>query len=231
MAITKEKKEEILKDLADKFGRAKAVYFSDYSGLSVKQMGELRKKLRNEGSDYLVAKKTLMRLSVKKASLPELPDELMEGPVGAAFGYEDVVVPVKVLNDFSKEFNALNILGGLVEGKYITKEEAIELAKLPSRDELLAKLVGALKAPISGFHGVLSGVLRNFVGVVSAYQEKKGEDAPAKEANADATQEEAKADTTQEEDKTDATQEEAKTDATQEEANADEKPEPSDETK
>ena len=186
-----------------------------------------------------------MKLSVKNASLPEIPEDLMEGPVGAAFGYEDVVVPVKVLNNFSKEFDALNILGGLVEGKYITKEEAIELAKLPSRDELLAKLVGVLKAPISGFHGVLSGVLRNFVGVVSAYQEKKGKDAPTKETpkeeakadtptedaqadetkadapEEDATEDEAKADAPEEEAKVDAPEEEAKVDAPKEEAKVD----------
>jgi large subunit ribosomal protein L10 len=195
MAITKEKKEEILKGLEDKFGKAKAVYFADYRGLSVKEIGELRKKLKEEGAEYLVAKKTLMKLSVKNAKLPEVPNELMEGPVGVAFGFEDVVIPVKVLNDFAKEAEALTILGGLVEGKYISKEEAIELAKLPSRDELLAKLVGSMKAPISGFHGVLSGILRDFVGVLKAYDEKKGESAPTETAPAEeeATKEAVKA--------------------------------------
>jgi len=182
MAITKEKKDEILKKLDDKFGKAKSVYFADYRGLSVQNMGDLRQKLREEGVEYVIAKKTLMKLSVKNANLPEIPDELMEGPVGAAFGYEDEIAPVKILHNYAKEVDALQILGGLVEGKYITKAEATELAKLPSKDELLAKLVGSLKSPISGFHGVLSGVLRNFVGVMGAYQEKKGEEAPAEAA-------------------------------------------------
>lgn len=182
MAITKEKKEEILKGLEEKFGRAKSVYFADYRGLTVKEMGEMRKKLREDGVDYVVAKKTLIKLSVKNSNLPEIPSELMEGPVGAAFGYEDEIAPVKALHLYGKRVEALNILGGLVEGKYVSKAQAIELAKLPSKDELLAKLVGSIKAPISGFHGILSGILRNFVYVINAYKEEKAKAAPASEA-------------------------------------------------
>src|SRR5690606_2753692 len=121
---TKEQKKVILKDLDDKFGRAQSVYFADYRGLSVKDMGNLRSKLREEGVDFRVAKKTLMQLSLKNSNLPEAPSEVMQGPVAAAFGYEDVIMAVKALHDFSKGNDNLKILGGLVEGKFITQAEA-----------------------------------------------------------------------------------------------------------
>ncbi|MBU0668457.1 50S ribosomal protein L10 [Patescibacteria group bacterium] len=173
MAVTKEKKADILIDLDEKFGRATAVYFTDYRGLTVKDIGELRKRLRSQGVDYRVAKKTLMRISLKNSNLPDAPSEVLQGPVGAAFGYDDVIAAVKILHTFSKEKDALKILGGLVEGKFISQAEAMELAQLPSREEILAKLVGSMKAPISGFHGVLSGILRSFVYALKAIEEKK----------------------------------------------------------
>lgn len=173
MAVTKEKKAEILQELEEKFQNAKAVYFSNYRGLTVKDMTALRKKLRDQKIEYCVAKKTLMKLAVKNKNFPEMPNELMDGPVGAAFGYDDAIAPVKVLYQFAKENDKLELLGGLVDGKYMSKAEIKSLATLPSREELLAKLVGSFKAPVSGFHGVLAGVLRNFVYAMKAVQEKK----------------------------------------------------------
>lgn len=217
MAITKEKKDEILKDLDDKFQKAVAVYFSDYRGLTVKDIGDLRVKLREEGVDYRIAKKTLMKLSVQNAKLPDIPDELLEGPVGAAFGYEDIIAAVRILHNFSKDNKNLKILGGLVEGKFISKAEAVELAILPSKDELLAKLVGSMKAPISGFHGVLAGLLRNFVYTLKAIEEQKpAEEAPKTEAKADDKPVDAPKDEAKIDDKP--------ADAPVDEANTDEKP-------
>ncbi len=173
MAVTKAKKADVLKKLEEKFSRAKAVYFSDYRGIPVKKLGALRKKLREAGVDYVVAKKTLYKIALKKNNLPEAPDEIMTGPVGAAIGYDDVVVPVKILNDFAKDAEQLQILGGIAEGKILSKAQAKELALLPSKEQLLAKLVGALKSPIYGFHGALSGVLRKFVYAMAAVRDKK----------------------------------------------------------
>lgn len=173
MAVTKAKKADVLKKLEDKFGKAKAVYFSDYRGMPVKKLGALRKKLRESGVDFVVAKKTLYRIAIKKNNLPEVPDEILTGPVGAAFGYNDVVIPVKVLAEIAKDAEQLQILGGLVEGKYISKAQAKELASLPSKEQLIAKLLGSLKSPISGFHGALAGVLRKFVYGLAAVRDKK----------------------------------------------------------
>jgi|WetSurMetagenome_2_1015567.scaffolds.fasta_scaffold143900_2 large subunit ribosomal protein L10 len=173
MAVTKDKKAEVLKDLNDKFSRAKAVYFSGYRGITVKKMVALRKKLHKEGVDYAVAKKTLYKIAAKNNNYPEIPDDIMEGPVAAAFGYDDVVIPVKVLHEFAKEAEQLVILGGLVDGKLISKAEAKVLAMLPSKEQLLAKLVGSMKAPISGFHGVLAGTIRKLVYALAAVRDKK----------------------------------------------------------
>ncbi|HRY90802.1 MAG TPA: 50S ribosomal protein L10 [Candidatus Gracilibacteria bacterium] len=173
MAVTKAKKADVLKKLEEKFSRAKAVYFSDYRGMPVKKLGTLRKKLREAGVDYVVAKKTLYKIALKKNNLPEVPDDILAGPVGAAIGYDDVVVPVKVLNDYTKEAEQLQILGGIAEGKLLSKAMAKELANLPSKEQLLAKLVGSLKSPLYGLHGVLSGVMRKFVYAMAAVRDKK----------------------------------------------------------
>lgn len=182
MAVTKAQKEEILKKLEDNFAKAKAVYFAQNKGLEVKKVTALRKKLHKEGIDLVVAKKTLMKIAAKKNNLPDLSNEVMEGPVAAAFGYKDVVIPAKLLYEFSKENENLQLLGAVVEGKLLSKAEAKQLATLPSREELLAKLVGSMKAPVSGFHGVLSGVLRKLVYGLKAVHDKKAAEAPAASA-------------------------------------------------
>jgi len=173
MAVSKATKAEVLKELNDKFSKAKAVYFSGYRGMPVKKMVALRKKLHKSGVDYMIAKKTLYNLAAKNNNLPEIPSDITVGPVAAAFGYDDVVIPAKLLQEFTKEAEQLEILGGMVEGKYISKAEAKALALLPSKEQLLAKLVGSMKAPISGFHGVLAGVLRKFVYALAAVRDKK----------------------------------------------------------
>jgi large subunit ribosomal protein L10 len=182
MAVTKEKKQEILKDLEDKFQKAKAVYFSHYRGLDVKSLENLRKQMREQDIDFKVAKKTLMKLAAKNKGLADLPEDFMEGPVGATFSYEDEISGAKLLYTFAKGNEALEILGGIIEGRFVTKEEALELAQLPSKEELIAKLIGSIKSPISGFYGVLSGVMRNFVYVLQAVHDKMpAEEEPPKE--------------------------------------------------
>jgi large subunit ribosomal protein L10 len=173
MAVTKAQKGEILTALTDNFARAKAVYFAQNKGLQVKKVTDLRKKLHKEGIDLVVAKKTLMKIAAKKNNLPDISDDVMEGAIAAAFSYGDVVAPAKILYDFSKENENLQLLGGIVEGKLLNKAEAKQLATLPSRKELLAKLVGSMKSPISGFHGVLAGVLRKLVYGLKAVHDKK----------------------------------------------------------
>lgn len=174
MAITKEKKGQILKDLEEKFARAKAVYFAQNKGLSVKQTMELRRELRSQNVDFVVAKKTLMKLAAKNTNLPELSDDVLDGPIAAVIGYEDMVLPSKLVKDFGKKAEEKIVLtGGLMEGKVLNQAEAIQIASLPSKQELLAKLVGSMKSPISGFHGALHGLLGKFVRTLDAVRAQK----------------------------------------------------------
>lgn len=174
MAITKEKKNEILAKLEDNFAKATAVYFAEYKGLSVKEVSELRRKMRELGADYVVAKKTLVKLAAKNKGFPEITDEVIPGPIGVAFGYDDVVAPSKVIKDFG-DAEKLSLSGGILEGKIISKVEALQIASLPGKDQLLAKLVGTMQAPISGFYGALHGVLSKFVRTLDAYRATKSE--------------------------------------------------------
>ncbi len=178
MAITKDKKQEILKELTDLFENAKSVVFSDYKGVSVKEFGNLRSKLREKDVAYKVAKKTLIKLASEQAGFKDLPEEVLEGQVGIAFAQNDEIAAAKTLFEFSKNNKNIKLLGALMEGRTLTKEETLELAQIPGKEELLAKLVGSIKSPINGFHGVLSSLLRNFVGVVSAYKDKLEESGP-----------------------------------------------------
>lgn len=159
MAITKDKKGQILKKLEEKFSKAQAVYFAENKGLTVKDVSALRKKLRESGIDFVVAKKTLMKLAAKNQNLPEITDEIMTGPIAAVIGYEDMIIPSKIVKDFGATVdNRVVLTGGIMEGKLLSKAQATELASLPSKQELLARLVRTIKGPISGFYMVLKGL-------------------------------------------------------------------------
>lgn len=172
MAVTKAKKKEILEELLGSWKKSKSLAFSGYQGLTVKDMSALRKELRQKGGEYKVAKKTLIRLAGRKLNSPEIPDELFSGAVGVVFSYEDPLVGLKTVFQFGKAHPEVTLLGGLFEGKLLNASEAKMYAMIPDKKELLAKLVGSMKAPISGFHGVLAGVLRNFVYALVEYQKK-----------------------------------------------------------
>ena len=178
MAITKEQKTQILQELVDKFGRSKAVIFSDYRGLDVSSISDLRNRLREKGAECKVAKKTLIRLAAKESNLEGLGDEVMEGPVSVTFSYEDEMAGLKALFKFSKENENLKLLGGIINGKVVSAEEIIQLAKLPSHEELMAKFIGSINAPVSGFVGILSNLTSSLVRALSAYKDSL----PAEEA-------------------------------------------------
>ena len=179
MALTRERKQVLLQSLIGSLEKAKSVVFSSFQGLPVKEMSQLRSQIRSKGGQFRIAKKTLMRLATRKLRLPEIPDEIFKGPVGAVFGYDDQVAAAKALHTFAKTHSQITVLGGMMDGKILDMKAATQLSSLPEKNELLAKLVGSMKSPISGFHGVMHGVLRNFVSIVSEYQKKKSADSPA----------------------------------------------------
>ena len=160
--LTKKQKEQVIEDLTDRIKRQKVLVFTDFSGLKVSETRDLRKKLREAGMEYKVAKKTLIKLALEKAK--KVADIMQfKSSVALVFGYNDPIMPAKIISGFSKEHNKLKVLGGLMEDKVLTVEEIKELAKIPSREELLTKLVWSIKAPVSGFVNVLSGNIRNLL--------------------------------------------------------------------
>lgn len=174
MAVSKAKKVQDLAELTDKFTRAKGVVFAQYSGMGVNDIQTLRRTLRQSNVDYKVAKKTLVRLAAQSVGV-EIPKEVMDGPIGVAFGYDDEIVAAQKMSEFAKKFEMVKLVGGIMEGKIIDKVVVKQLASIPSREVLLSKFMGSAQSPVRGFVGLLSNVMGSFVRVVNAYQEKRTE--------------------------------------------------------
>jgi large subunit ribosomal protein L10 len=162
---TKRQKKQIVEDLTEKLKNSKAAVFSDYSGLAVKDMMAMRKELRSQGIDFKIAKKTLISLALKNAKM-DADVKKMEGQLALAISTQDEVAAAKILAKTAKENDNLKILGGFLGEKFLEKEEVMALSRLPGKDELLAKLVGALNSPVSGLVNVLAGNLRGLVNVL-----------------------------------------------------------------
>lgn len=173
MPITRQQKEEIIKNLSDKFSKAKAIVFLNFQGLKVKESTELRRKLRSGNVDYKIAKKTLMKKSLKEAKMEGIDNLKLDGPVAVAIGYDDEVIPAKLTNEYSKINSKLQILGGFISSNYTNADEIKALALLPGKDQLRARLVGTINAPVIGFVNVLVGNIRGLVNVLRAVGESK----------------------------------------------------------
>ena len=148
MALTKTQKEKILEDLKDKIAKQKATILIGITGLKVKDISDLRKKLKATEGNLKVAKKTLIEKAFKESNLEFDRGEYKE-ELALAFGFKDEITPAKTVYQFGLANEKMKILGGFLEGKFKEAQEFVDLAQLPSREELLAKLVGSISAPIS----------------------------------------------------------------------------------
>ena len=171
------KKQAVVAEIKEHLTTAKGAVFTGYRGLTVAQDTELRRELRAAGVTYRVVKNTMTRLAVKEAGLEGIESHL-EGTTALAYSTEDAVAPAKVICGFMKknkleDAGILTIKVGLVEGKVIDEKEVKALASLPSREELIAKLLGSMNAPIANTVGVLQGVIRKFVYALEAVREQK----------------------------------------------------------
>ncbi|PEA54574.1 50S ribosomal protein L10 [Bacillus pseudomycoides] len=142
-----EAKQHVVTEIAGKLSESKSTIVVDYRGLTVSEVTELRKALREAGVEFKVYKNSLTRRAAEAAELTEL-NEYLTGPNAIAFSNEDVVAPAKVLNDFAKNHEALEIKAGVIEGKLVTVDEVKAIATLPSREGLLSMLLSVLQAPI-----------------------------------------------------------------------------------
>lgn len=169
-------KAAVVEEMKEKLQSAQGAVFVGFSGLTVADVTKLRRKFREGGVEYKVIKNTLTRIAADELGYNAL-DEILEGPTALAFSAEDAVAPAKILKEFIKETKteALTVKAGLVDGQVIDVAAVDALASLPSREELLAKLVGSMQAPISGLVNVLQGNIRNMVYVLDAVRAKKAE--------------------------------------------------------
>ncbi|MFH1508878.1 MAG: 50S ribosomal protein L10 [bacterium] len=173
MAKTRKQKEEIVKELSDNIKSAKSVVLTRYQGLKVNEIEELRDKMYEQNSKILVTKNSLLSLALKDNKLDDKMNvDEKEGPVAIAYSENDEVAPAKVLADFAKSHEVVEILEGLLGTEAMDAVGVKELAKLPAKDQMLAQTVATIKAPISGFVNALSYNLRGLVNVLKAAADK-----------------------------------------------------------
>ncbi len=147
MVSVREEKAAHVAEVADKLSQSKTTIVTDYRGLTVGEVTELRKRLREAGIEFRVLKNTVVRRATSESGTSAL-DVYLKGPTAIAFGSDDLIAPAKLLNEFASKNKALEIKGGLVEGKLIDADGVKELASLPSRDGLLSMLLSVLQAPM-----------------------------------------------------------------------------------
>ena len=172
MSKTREQKEQFIAELADKFGKMKSAVFTSISGFTMDDANELRLTGRKQGVELMVTKKSLLLRALEEKGL-ETSKDVLEGSILTAISFEDEVAPAKIIADFAKDRDGINIVGGVLEGAFVESASMIQLSKLPGKQELLAKLVGSLNAPTSGFVNALAGNLRNLVYVLNAVKDQK----------------------------------------------------------
>ena len=168
----KTEKQPVVLEIKEKLQASKGVVLTDYRGLNVSAITELRRKLRAAGVEYKVVKNTLTSIAAKELGIENI-DAYLSGPTAIAYGLEDAVAPAKVIAEFAKEHKELEIKAGLLEGKLIGVDQIKALANLPSREVLLAKLLGSMQSPLYGMANVLQGNIRNLVYVLDAVRQKQ----------------------------------------------------------
>lgn len=168
--MKRNQKEQLVSELKEKIEGASAVYYTDFSGLNVKRMTELRRRLRRTGTEYVVIKNTLALRAVNESGLA---GSRLRGPTGIVVG-KDPVAAAKVISDFAKENDQKpSVKGGLLDGKVIQAAQVQQLASLPSREQLLAELGAGFMSPMAAFAGAMNGLLYMFAGALDALKTQR----------------------------------------------------------
>ena len=172
MAKTRQKKEGELQKITEAVASAKSAVFANFQGLTMSDMNELRDKCREAGVSCFASKKTLVKIALREAGF-DVDTKAFDGGVAAFFGTKDEVAPAQIVAGFAKNHEMVCIFGGILEGAFIDTAKVKALSTLPSKQELLAKMVGTLNAPVSGFVNVLAGNMRGLMNVLNAIKEQK----------------------------------------------------------
>lgn len=174
-----EKKARIVEDIRERVSKARIGILADFTGLKVESMTQLRRQVKEAGGELKVTKNTLLKRAAGEGNLIEPIQEDLVGPNAMVLGYEDPVALAKILVKFAQDKPLLKLKGGVMGGRPLSVQEVDALSKLPPREVLLAQLLGLLQAAPQGLVNVLSGVIRNFLNVLVAIRDQKGEEAPA----------------------------------------------------
>jgi len=167
--LTKEQKAQIVENLKEKLEKQKIVIITNFQGLKTDSLRELREELKKINGEYKISKKTLIKLALEKTKLKGLIDlDQFNTSIGLAFGYSDPVSSAKIINKTSKNFEQFEILGGIMDNQVLSPKDIKELANIPSKVELISKLIGSINSPLSGFINVLKGNIRGLVYVLKA---------------------------------------------------------------
>ncbi len=174
MPKTKQQKQDTVAILTDKVSEAKSVVFTDYKGLNMSQLSELRQKLAESGAEFTITKNSLLKFALQKAKLQGLDDKILEGPTATLFAFDDEINPIKILTKSLKDYQIGSIKAGLLNGEVLDSYKVNKLAQLPTKDELRAKVVGSLGSPLYGIVGVLQANIRNLVYALEQVRIVKG---------------------------------------------------------
>lgn len=164
--LTRQQKEKLVAGLKDKFLRQRVSIFTDLRGISVAKLSAFRRELKKIGAELKMGKKTLLKRALEAVGISIEPKAL-EGELGVIFGYEDQAAPAKAAAKFSKGNETFKILKGILEGKIMETKDILALARLPSREQLLAQVARAMNSPIQGLASALEGNIKNLVVVLS----------------------------------------------------------------
>lgn len=176
MPKTRIQKEEIVADLKDRLSRSKSLVFTDYKGMTMSQLSALRLQLSDLSAQFSVTKNNLLKLALQASSfnLPTSSESIFEGPIATLFSYGDEIAPIKALAKAIKDSGIGRTKAGFLNQEFLTDDQVNKLAQLPGKDELRAKIVGALGSPLYGIVGVLQANLRNLVYALDAVRKQKG---------------------------------------------------------
>ena len=170
----REKKEQLVAEIAEKIGRSKGMVFTNFQGMTHKQLEELKRALKDAKAELVVTKNTLLKLSLSKAGVKaDGQEEGFNNPTATIFAYEDVIAPLKHLAKTLKSLGLPTIKFGILEGQALNSEQVLKLASLPPREVLLAQVVGGLKSPIFGLHRALNWNIQKLVITLKAVEAKK----------------------------------------------------------
>lgn len=174
MPKTRLQKEEILKELTENVAKSKSLVFADYQGMTMSQLQTLRQSLDELSAEFTITKNTLLKIALKENGFKVDDDAVFEGPIATLFAYGDEIAPIKALTKAIKDANIGKTKAGFLAQEYLTDAKVKQLADLPSKEELRAKVVGALGGPLYGIVGVLQANLRNLVYALDQIRKQKG---------------------------------------------------------